>query len=247
MANLAGLAFLSFLLIVLLLTLLVYRRQRISSLRSIPAFDALPGQIGRAAESGQMLHLSLGTGGIGGSDTVASLAGLSTLAYLAEQGVATDTPPLVTVSDPTLLPLAQDVLRQAYIRRGRRGDFRWTQVRLVSPTPMSYALGTADVLNHEPVLANVMFGAFGPEVGLIAGAGADANFIQISGSDDPQALGILYTSADQVAVGEELFATEVYLNRTAPKVSSLAAEDVVRIVLILFVIIVAILRLAGVL
>jgi hypothetical protein len=247
MASLLGLAFLLFLLIVLLLNLLVYRRQRMPSARSIAAFDALPGQIGRATESGQKLHLSLGTGGIGGSDTVASLAGLSSLAYLAEQGVATDTPPLVTVSDPTLLPLAQDVLRQAYIRRGRRGDFRWTQVRLVSPTPMSYALGTTDVLNHEPVLANVMFGAFGPEVALIAGAGAGANFIQVSGSDNSQALGILYTSADQVAVGEELFAAEAYLHRTAPKAASLAAEDLVRVVLILFVIIVAALRLAGML
>jgi hypothetical protein len=245
MANLVGLAFLIVFLIILLLTLLSYRRQRLPSVRSIAAFDALPGQIGRATESGQMLHLSLGTGGAGGRNTVTSLAGLSSLSYLAEQGVATDTPPLVTVSHPTLLPLAQNVLRQAYIRRGRRGDFRSTQVRLVSPTPMSYALGTTDVLNHEPVLANMMFGAFGPEVGLIAGPGAGANFIQVSGTDSSQALSILYASADQVAVGEELYATEVYLNRTPFKLASLAAEDVARFVLILFVIIAAILRLVG--
>jgi hypothetical protein len=245
MIDLLGVAFLLFLLVVVLLAVLIYRRQRMPRLRSIGAFEALPGQIGRATESGRMLHLSLGTGGIGGTETVASLAGLSTLAYLAEQGVATDTPPLITVSNPTLLPLAQNVLRQAYANRGRRGDFRWTQVRLVSSSPMSYALGTMDILKHEPVLANVMFGAYGPEVGLIAGAGADANLIQISGTDSSQALSILYTSADQVAIGEELFATEAYLNRTAPKVASLAAEDLARIVLILFVIIVAALRWMG--
>ncbi|MGD9099412.1 MAG: hypothetical protein PVF45_02950, partial [Anaerolineae bacterium] len=76
------------------------RRQRPPALRPIAAFDALPGQTGRAAESGQILHLSLGTGSVGDSDTVASLAGLSALAHLAEQGVATDTPPLITVSSP---------------------------------------------------------------------------------------------------------------------------------------------------
>jgi hypothetical protein len=245
MVSLLGLAFLLFVLVVLLLALLLYRRQWRLHLRRIAAFAALPGQIGRATESGQMLHLSLGTGGIGGTKTAASLAALSTLTYLAEQGVAAGAPPLVTISDPTLLPLAQNVLRQAYVRRGRRVDFRWTQVRLVSPSPMSYALGTTDILNHEPVLANVMFGSYGPEVGLIAGAGIDTNLIQISGSDNPQALSILYTSADQVAVGEELYATEVYLNRTAPKLVSLAVEDLVRIILILFVILVAILRWIG--
>jgi hypothetical protein len=239
------LALLLFFLIVLLLTLLVSRRQRPPVLRPIAAFEALPGQVGRAAESDQTLHLSLGTGGIGGSDTVASLAGLSALAHLAEQGVATDTPPLVTVSNPTLLPLAQNVLRRAYARRGRSGDFHWTQVRLLSPSPMAYALGAMDMLNHEPVLANVMLGAFGPEVGLIARAGDEANLAQIGGSDDPRALAILYANTDCILIGEELYATDAYLNRTAIKLASLAAEDVARIILILSVLLFAFFRMLG--
>ncbi len=240
-------ALLLFLLIILLLALLGARRRRPLALRPIAAFDALPGQIGRAAESGQILHLSLGTGGVGGSDTVTSLASLSALAHLAEQGVATDTPPLVTVSDPTLLPLALNVLRRAYARHGRSGDFRWTQVRMVSPLPMAYALGVTDVLRHEPILANVMLGAYGPEVGLIAHAGSEANLVQISGSDDPSALAILYASTDHVAIGEELYAIDAYLSREPAKVASLAAEDVARIILIVSVIIFSFLRVSGVL
>jgi hypothetical protein len=236
------LALLLFFLVVLLLTLLASRRRRPPTLRPIAAFEALPDQIGRATESGRTLHLSLGTGGVGGGDTVTSLASLSALAYLAEQGVSTDTPPLVTVSNPTLLPLAQNVLRQAYTRQGRSGDFRWTQVRLVSPSPMAYALGTMDILGHEPVLANVMLGAFGPEVGLVARAGDEANLVQISGSDNPQALAVLYASNDQIVIGEELFATGAYLDRTPAKLASLAAEDVMRIILILFMIFFAFFR-----
>lgn len=237
------LAILVFFLIILLLSLLVSRRPPM--LRPIKALDALPGQTGLAAESGQTLHLSLGTGGISGGDTVTSLAGLSALAYLAEQGVATDTPPLVTISDPTLLPLAQNVLRQAYVRRGRGDDFHWSQVRLVSPAPMAYALGTMEILSHEPVLANVMLGAFGPEVGLIARAGAEAGLAQVGGSDAPQALAILYANTERVVVGEELYATGAYLNRTAVKLASLVAEDLARIFLILAVIVFAFLRVLG--
>ena len=235
-----------FFLIVLLLILLIYRRRRTPALRSIAAFDRLPHQMSRAAESGQSLHFSLGTGGVGGSDTVASLVGLSTLAYLAEQGVATGTPPLVTVSNTALLPLAQNVLRQAYIQRGRRDDFSWGQVRLISPAPMAYALGTMDILSRESVLANVMLGAFGPEVALIAHAGAAAGLMQIAGSDDPQALAVLYASDDTLVVGEELYATDAYLDRVPAKLLSLVAEDVVRLVLILYIIIFAALRMAGV-
>ena len=235
-----------FFLIVLLLVLLMYRRRRTPLLRSIAAFDHLPHQMSRAAESGQSLHFSLGTGGVGGSDTVASLVGLSALAYLAEQGVSTGTPPLVTVSNPALLPLAQNVLRRAYVQRGRGDDSRWGQVRLISPAPMAYALGTMDILSRESVLANVMLGAFGPEVAMIAHAGAAAGLVQIAGSDDPQALAVLHASDDTLVVGEELYATEAYLNRVPAKLLSLVAEDVVRLALILFIIIFAALRMAGV-
>jgi hypothetical protein len=110
---------------------------------------------------------------------------------------------------------------------------------------MAYALGTMDILNHEPVLANVMLGAFGPEVGLIARAGAEANLVQITGSDDPRALSILLTSADHVAIGEDLFAASVYLDQSANKLASLAAEDVARVILVLLLAFIAFFRLAG--
>ncbi len=233
------------LLIILLLALLSSRRWLARVLRPITAFEALEGQTGRAAESGQIIHISLGTGGVGGSNTIASLAGLSALTHLAKQGVATDTPPLVTVSNPALLALSLNVLRQAYAQAGRSADFHWTQARLISPSPMSYALGTMDILHHEPVLANVMLGAFGPEVGLIAHAGGQANLFQIGGSDDLSSLAILYTNTDRVVIGEELYAVDAYLDRSSYKIASLVAEDVARIILIISIIFFALLRVFG--
>lgn len=240
------LALLLLFLFILLAVLILTRRRPSPALREIAAFETLPNQMGKAAESGRALHLSLGTGGIGGFDTVTSLASLSALAYLAEQGVAADTPPLVTLSDPTLLPLAQHVLRQAYARQGRKGDFRWTQVRLISPVPMAYALGTLDILNREPLLANVMLGAFGPEVGFLSQAGSRSGLVQIGGTDAPQALSILYPSTDRLVIGEELYATDVYLRPTSAKLFSLVAEDVVRIIIIVGIILFAILSILGV-
>jgi hypothetical protein len=112
---------------------------------------------------------------------------------------------------------------------------------------MAYALGTMDIVNHEPMLANLMFGSFGPEVGLIAQAGAGTNLYQVGGSDDPRALSILYASTNAVAVGEELFASGVYLDPTPAKEASLVAEDLARVALILLVILIALFGLLGVL
>ena len=84
------------------------------TLRPLPTLEILRGQQSRAIESGHSLHLSLGTSGIGGANTATTLAGLAILESLADEAAATDTPPTVTVADPTALVMAQDVLRRAY-------------------------------------------------------------------------------------------------------------------------------------
>lgn len=238
----------AFTLLFLLFTVLwvavsLLRRRRTAFMRSIAAFSALPSQIGRAAESGQTLHFSLGTGGIGGQSTVASMAGLSALAYLVEQGVATETPPLITVSDPTLLPLAQETLRAAYSRHGLLKEFQPSQVRLVAPTPIGYAAGTMDLLNRESVSANILLGAFGPEAGLITQAGSNSGLTQVAGTDDLNALSVFFASTDRVAIGEELYAADVYLSRRPSWVSTLIAEDDIRLFLVLGIIVAGVLKL----
>lgn len=231
--------------IVLWIALRMLRQQKGAFIRPIAAFAALPSQIGRAVESGQTLHISLGAGGIGGHDTVTSMTGLATLTQLAEQGIATDTPPLVTVSDPSLLPLAQQALRSAYARQGVLKEYHPTQVRLVSPSPIGYAAGTMDILNHEPVSTNVMLGAFGPHAALITQAGNNKGLVQIAGTDNPQALAVFFASTDRLAIGEELYAANAYLDYQPSRLATLAVEDNIRALLVLVIIIAGIFKLFG--
>ncbi|MER3514531.1 MAG: hypothetical protein C4310_09210, partial [Chloroflexota bacterium] len=55
----------------------------------------------------------MGTGGIGGVDTAVSLAAWPVLSLLADPTTGPDAPPIVTVADPTLLPVALDAVRRA--------------------------------------------------------------------------------------------------------------------------------------
>ena len=100
---------------------LLYRAPRSSSrprFRAIPAYDSLKKLMSRAAETGQAVHVSVGTGGVSGLQTADTLAGLNTLEFLADRAANSDIPPLVTITDPTAFPAALDQLRRAYRTAG---------------------------------------------------------------------------------------------------------------------------------
>jgi hypothetical protein len=103
---------------------------------------------------------------------------------------------LVTVTEPTALPAALDQLRRAYERQGYPDEFRFDQARFIAPpvngSAVPYAAGVMDILNHEPVTANVMLGSFGDEYLLMTEPGAQRNMVQIGGASSPNVLPFVY-------------------------------------------------------
>ncbi len=204
--------------------------------RAIPAFSLLRGQMGRAIESGRDLHVSIGTGGVSGDDTATTLAGLAVAEYLADEAAASGIAPIVSTSDPTSAILAEDVVRRPYVRLGNLNDFPRGAARLPALNPTQYAAATMDLLNHEPVLTNIMSGAFGSEVALIDQAANNHDLPQLFGGADPRALAIMTTSADQMLLGEEMYAAKAYLRAQPLHLASLSALDVVRIVIVVVIV-----------
>ena len=205
------------------------------TLRRIPAFEALPDLIGRAAESGQALHIGLGSGGVGGEDTASALAGLTVLGYLADQAAVFDCPPVVTVADMALLPVAQDVLRNGYLRQNRLRSYRPTAVRFLGPSPAVYAAGVMDVLEHEGIIANTMIGAMGDEYLLAGETGAKHGLNQIVGTSTVGTLPFVFATADKALIGEEIFAGGAYLLRLPEHIGCLLAQDWMRLLLVGFI------------
>ena len=186
-------------------------------------------------KAAQSLHISLGTGEIGGNHAATTLAGLTLLETFADEAAATDTPPIVTVADPTTLVMAQDVLRRAYIRHNNPSGFDPRSVRYVAASPLPYAAGVMDILSSEETSANVMAGVFGSEAAFLAEPGARQGMLQVAAAADPAALAVLYPSANHLLVGEELFAAGAYVGGRPSHVGSLLAQDVVRWILVLII------------
>lgn len=222
---------------------LAARRGRTPQPRAISAFDALHGQLGRGIESGRPAHISIGTGGIVGDDALVTLAGASVVDSMAEEAADTGAAPAVTVADGTAMVLAQDMLRRPYTRRGDLTGFDLFDVQMLGMQPFQYAAGAMEFLAHSQPVSNVMIGSFGPEAGLIAEEGVKQGLTQVAGSTDARALSVLYPSADHLLVGEEVFAAPAYLDRRAGHLGRLRAQDLVRYVLAVIIIVAAFLRL----
>jgi hypothetical protein len=234
-------------LLLLLLPVLFFLASRVRAgkagvLRSIPGLEELPGLVGRSAETGQPLHVSLGVAGVGGLATAETWAGLTVLKELANEAAACDTPLIVTVADPTILPFAQDLLWRAYQRNVNPEGYQPTQVRFVASQPLAYAAGVAGILERESLTANVMVGAFGDEYLLMGEAGAQRGVRQIAGTADPQTLPFIYATSDEALIGQEIFAGGAYTTKLPIQVASLLAEDWARWAVIAGIIVLAVLR-----
>lgn len=204
-------------------------------IRPLASFQDLRSETGRAAEGGGTIHIAIGNGGLIGEDTITSLAALEVVEELADTAVLYNAPPIITVGDPTLLPLAQDILRRAYERHGLVKRYNPDQVRFVAPSPMAYAAGAANIVMTEDVMSNAMIGTFGPEVSLITDAGARRDLPQLAAAAASDALGVLYPATDRLAVGEELYAAGAQMTEKRRYTISLQAQDILRLVLAGFI------------
>jgi len=220
------------------------------ALRVMPAFRDLPQRTGESVESGKRIHVSLGSGAIGGANTASALAGLNVLEAVAEASTVSDKPPIVTAGDGAAMMLAQNTFRRAYKRQNAEDRYDQLASRLAGTTALSYTAGVMTTLKDEDVSTNIIIGSVGPEVALMADAGWGQKAHQVIGADNVQAQAQAYVAADQALIGEDMFAAGAYLGHKPLHRASLQAQDVLRIVVIAVIVlgpfIAPVLRSAGV-
>jgi hypothetical protein len=204
------------------------RSGRTPLLRRIRAFDIIKGLPGQAVEAGRDLHLSLGIGSLVNETTADSLAGLTTLNYLADQAAATGASPIVSMADPMVMLFAQNAVRAAHTADGDRAEDAYRRIRWVAPQPAAYAAGVMNILNLDQAEANVMVGNFGDEYLLMGETAARRGIAHVGGTSNPNTLPFIYASAQETLLGEEIYAAGAYLQKRPAHIGSLAAQDLMR-------------------
>ncbi len=198
------------------------------NLRRISAFTKLRRAIGLAVEAGSRLHISIGQGGVNGPESATAFIGLSILERMAGSTSTGDNPPIATAGEGTLGVLAQDTLRGTYQRIGLGEQFDATSGRVTGLTPFSYAAGTMSLASDDKTGANILAGHFGSEVALITDAGERSDNMTLAGTDSLPAQAVLYATAHEPLIGEELYAGGAYLNAGPTHDASLRAQDIIR-------------------
>jgi hypothetical protein len=231
---------------VMMLALAFLRRKSPTVFRDIPAFTRLRQAVGLVVEDGSRLHVSLGRGSLSTPQSASALAGLALLRRLADLTSAGDQPPIATSGDAPLAILSQDTL-QAAAKYTDRAASDLIAGRLTGLTPFSYAAGAIPAIRDEKVSANVLMGNFGVEVALLTDAVERENTFVIAGSDNLTAQALIYASAQEPLVGEEIFAAGAYVESGSLHSSSLTVQDVLRWLVIAAILVGAGLTLAGIL
>lgn len=208
------------------------RQGKTAVLRPLPAYQALDGHVGRAIESDSQLHISLGRASLADTSSPASIAALAVLNKMATDGCANGTPPLVTVGDGTLLPIAQESLRFAHDAAKESEDPGMARFIAADDQPYVYAGGVAVGLQQNKVISNVLVGKFGAEIGIITESANRQDMEQLIGSDDITAVALGSMVTDNLLIGEELLASGAYLDGTMAQIASLQAQDILRVMAI---------------
>jgi hypothetical protein len=222
------------------------RRKFSPVFREIPAFTRLRHAVGRVVEDGSRLHVSLGRGALATPQSASALAGLILLRRLAELTSAGDQPPIASSGDAALAILSQDTLQTGSLASAQ-GAYDPTAGRLTGLTPFSYAAGVIPVMRDENISTNVLIGNFGVEAALLTEAAERANTFTLAASDNLTAQAVLFATAQEPLIGEELYAAGAYVDAGPLHTASLTVQDILRWLIIIVILVGAFLKLTGVL
>ncbi len=226
----AALVFIVLAVLIVGLTLLGRRAgARPRTLRRIDAFQSLPSTVGQAVETGQRLHISLGTGVVGTGDTAATVAGLTVLDEISAAAAVSDRPPVVSTSDGAAMLLAQDALHGVYSRQNALARYDPESAQVVGLSPMAFGAAQTTLPRDEAVAGAVLIGTVGSEAVLLAEGGQRQGVTTLAGADSVPTQAMLYATADHPLVGEDVFAGGAYIGRKPRFVASLTAQDLARI------------------
>ncbi len=213
-------------------------------LRPIPAYERLRNLTVQSIETGQPMHVSMGSGEWSQA-TPELVAGLIALDYVGREATRADEALCATMGNPVTLLLAMNVLQLNFVRAGAYTGPAGNELYFYGPDRLAYAGGSAHQAYRRPREAHALVGNFGDDGLWLAEALQPGGAPVLGGTSDPATAALMHLSVDESIIGEDLFAAGAYLHRPR-HLGSLAAQDVMRFLVALAIIAGAILASLGV-
>ncbi|MDZ4723015.1 MAG: DUF6754 domain-containing protein [candidate division Zixibacteria bacterium] len=199
------------------------------TIRQIPGLKAVEEAIGRATEMARPILFTPGWGGdIQRPTTIASL---NILSSVAEKTAVYDCELIFPTHDPVIMTVAQEVVRESYIRAGVPERFKENNIRYVSSSQFGYAAAVEGIISRTKPASIFLLGTFEAESLIMAETGNSVGAIQIAGTDSTIQLAFFIVACDYTLIGEELFAASGYLSNDRSILASVRAQDILKVIL----------------
>ena len=194
----------------------------VPEIRKIPGLDALDEAVGRATEMGRPVHITPGLGGVGSAETLAFYA---LLGHVAKLTAKYDTRLIQTNRNYLIYPIAEEIIRQAYLEAGRPDAFNADDVMWLSDWQWSYTAAVMGIFRAERPAANIMFGYFYAESMVLAEIGNQVGAIQVAGTTSTSQLPFFVAGCDYTLIGEEIYAASAYVSKEPVLTGTVVGQD----------------------
>lgn len=229
-------------LLIIMLSVVYYMQRakggKVPKIRRVPGIDAIDEAIGRAVETGRPVFCSHGIGDMRdatyGPQTI---AGLGVLSHVATKCVEIGARLIVPCRNPEVWPVASDIVETAYKAAGKGNEFTIDDIKFLSPDQFGYSSNYLGLMVRENAGANIMIGAYWAESMQLAETGCRVGAMQISGTANQLQLPFFIVATDYCLIGEEIFAASAFLTGDLSQISSIAGQDVGRILGVLLMVI----------
>ena len=230
----------------LLLLATIWYRNRRPRLRPVPAWSALERFLASSQRTGTRLHVGLGSPESMPHGALSSLAGIAVLRRIVSRAAPAGTQPIASSGEAAASILAHTALRAGYSDANRAAAYQPQNSRLAGLGSFAYAAGVHAIISDDDVASNLLIGRFGPEVALLAESAERADAGLAGASDDLAGQAVLFAASQDPLIGEELFAGGAYLGAGPWHIASLVVQDLLRWLIILFLVAGAAARVIGI-
>jgi hypothetical protein len=197
----------------------------VPKIRKIAGLEAIEEAVGRATEMGRPITFTTGLGGIRDQYYYQTVAGLSILGHTSELAAKYGAKLLYFPYDPTIMPMAHEIVEQSYIRAGKPEAFNPENIQYLGGDQFPWAFGVLGATYREQSAANIHMGPFWAESLILAEAGFYTGAIQVAGTANYHQIHFFVVAADYALIGEELMAAGAYLSKDPTQIGSLWGAD----------------------
>lgn len=212
--------------------------------RRIAGLSAIEEAIGRATEMGRPVLYVPGIDDMDNIQTIASMVILNDVARLAGKY---ETPIIVPVCRPFVVPVAEEAVKQGFLNAGRPELYNPNNVRYLSDEQFAFTAGISGIMMREGTAANLYMGSFFAESLILAETGFSTGAIQIAGTANVHQLPFFVAACDYTLIGEELYAASAYLSRDPKLLGTLKASDLAKVVILILLVVGFVTQTAGLL